>query len=75
MASLQLAMTFPWTRESVPCATTWLIAVPPKAAIQTIETSVGIGITQVMNSRTVRPRLTRAMNMPMTGDQEIHQAR
>ena len=48
---------------------------PPKAAIRNIETPVGIGITQVMNSRTVRPRLTRALNMPMTGDREIHQAR
>ena len=31
-------------------------------------------MTQNMNSRTVRPRLTRAMNMPTKGDQEIHQA-
>ena len=49
-------------------------AVPPKAVIHKIETAVGIKSTQTMNSRTVRPRLTRAMNMPTKGDQEIHQA-
>ena len=51
-----------------------LIAAPPKTAIQKTQTMLGITSTQVMNSRTVRPRLTRAMNMPTKGDQLIHQA-
>jgi hypothetical protein len=38
------------------------------------QTKDGMISTQMMNSRTVRPRLTRAMNMPTNGDQEIHQA-
>ena len=35
---------------------------------------VGIISTQMMNSRTVRPKLMRAMNMPTKGAQAIHQA-
>ncbi|KKL91131.1 hypothetical protein LCGC14_1897740, partial [marine sediment metagenome] len=34
----------------------------------------GISKTQMINSRTVRPRETRAMNMPTKGAQEIHHA-
>jgi len=49
-------------------------AVPPKTPIQITLTMVGMTITQKTNSRTVRPRDTRAMNLPMNGDQEIHQA-
>ena len=33
---------------------------------------VGTNITPSMNSRIVRPRLMRAMNMPTKGAQEIH---
>ena len=35
---------------------------------------VGMFIARVSRGRTVRPRLTRAMNMPTNGDQEIHHA-
>ena len=52
----------------------WFSAVPPKTVIHRTQTVVGMINTQMMNSRTVRPRLTRAMNMPTKGDQEIHQA-
>src|SRR6056297_4083161 len=52
----------------------WLMAVPPKAVIHRTETSDGTSSTATRNSRTVRPRLTRAMNMPTKGDQLIHQA-
>ena len=62
-----------WTEER-PWVTTWLIAVPPSAVIHSVETSEGISSTATRNSRTVRPRLTRAMNMPTKGDQLIHQA-
>src|SRR5690606_21941510 len=51
-----------------------LIAVPPKLVIQRTETSEGTSSTAIISSRTVRPRLTLAMNMPTKGDQEIHQA-
>ena len=34
---------------------------------------VGTNITPSMNSRMVRPRLIRAMNIPTKGAQEIHQ--
>lgn len=50
------------------------MAVPPKAVIQSTPTSMGMISTQIRNSRTLRPRLTRAMNIPTKGDQEIHQA-
>ena len=47
---------------------------PPKAVIHSTDTIEGTNSTQNRNSRTVRPRLTRAMNMPTNGDQEIHHA-
>jgi hypothetical protein len=50
------------------------IAVPPKAVIHRTEISEGTISTAVRNCRTVRPRETRAMNMPTKGDQLIHQA-
>src|SRR6056297_1774160 len=59
---------------SKPVPMNWLIAVPPKAVIQSTETKEGTSSTATRNSRTVRPRLTRAMNMPTNGDQLIHQA-
>ncbi len=46
-----------------------LIATPPKTDIHTTQTSDGISSTLIRNSRTVRPRDTRAMNMPTKGDQ------
>ncbi|MNO97368.1 hypothetical protein D3C76_890740 [compost metagenome] len=52
----------------------WPRAVPPNAVIHNTETSDGTSSTAIRNSRTVRPRLTRAMNMPTNGDQLIHQA-
>lgn len=57
-----------------PSCTNWVIAVPPNTAIHSTQTKLGINNTQTRNSRTVRPRLTRAMNMPTNGDQLIHQA-
>jgi len=50
------------------------MAVPPKTVIHRVHASEGTISTETMNSRTVRPRETRAMNMPTKGDQEIHQA-
>ena len=52
----------------------WLIAVPPSTVIHNTQASDGTSNTATMNSRTVRPRDTRAMNMPTNGDHEIHQA-
>jgi len=34
----------------------------------------GTSSTPIRNSRTVRPREMRAMNIPTNGDQAIHQA-
>ena len=50
------------------------MAVPPKMANHTSETSDGTRRTPVMNWRIVRPREMRAMNMPTNGVQLIHQA-
>ena len=47
---------------------------PPKVAIHSRAMIVGTISTQVMNSRTVRPKLMRPMNMPTKGAQAIHQA-
>src|SRR5690554_4376386 len=58
---------------NTPCRV-WLMAVPPKAVIHSTETNEGTSSTEIRNSRTVRPRETRAMNIPTKGDQEIHQA-
>ena len=51
-----------------------VIAVPPSAVIHSTEISAGITSTAVRNCRTVRPRETRAMNIPTNGDQLIHHA-
>src|SRR5690606_28788691 len=53
---------------------TWWMAVPPNAVIHRTETSEGTSSTAARNSRTVRPRLMRAMNMRTKGDQLIHHA-
>ena len=50
------------------------MAVLPKTVIQTKVKPAGTSRTPRMNSRTVRPREMRAMNMPTKGDQAIHQA-
>ena len=55
-------------------AMTCQMAVPPNAAIQNVQTTVGRRMTQIANSRTVRPRETRAMNMPTNGDHDTHHA-
>ena len=46
----------------------------PKTVIQRKVKAVGTSSTPMMNSRTVRPREIRAMNIPTNGDQAIHQA-
>ncbi len=50
------------------------IAVLPNTVIHTSVKPVGTNSTPRTNSRIVRPREMRAMNMPTKGDQEIHQA-
>ncbi len=49
------------------------MAVFPKTVIHRKVNSTGTSRTPVTNSRMVRPREIRAMNMPTKGDQEIHQ--
>ncbi len=56
---------------SVCCA--WM-ADPPKIENQMRATMLGARSTPTTNSRMVRPRLMRAMNMPTNGVHEIHQA-
>ncbi|MNC67623.1 hypothetical protein D3C75_1181330 [compost metagenome] len=46
----------------------------PKTVIHRKVKAVGTSSTPMTNSRTVRPREMRAMNMPTNGDQAIHQA-
>ena len=48
-------------------------AEPPKIASHRKAIEVGTNIAPNMNSRMVRPREMRAMNMPTKGAQEIHQ--
>ncbi len=70
------ASTLPAVCASAPWAT-WVsiqIALLPKAVIHSRLNAVGTSSTPTMNSRTVRPREMRAMNMPTKGDQEIHHA-
>ncbi len=50
------------------------MAVPPEIAKARKHTMVGASSTTVTNSRSVRPRLIRAMKIPTKGVQEIHQA-
>src|SRR5690606_13884880 len=50
------------------------MAVPPKAVIHSTDTTDGTSSTATRNSRTVRPRLMGAMNIPPKGDQLIHHA-
>ena len=57
-----------------PCMISWLSAVPPNTENQTKAASVGASMVPRMNSRMVRPRETRAMNIPTNGDQLTHQA-
>src|SRR6218665_121275 len=49
-------------------------AVLTKMVIHRNVMNVGTSMTPMMNSRMVRPKDTRAMNMPTKGDQAIHQA-
>ena len=51
-----------------------VMAVFPKTVIQRKVKPEGTSKTFRMNSRTVRPREMRAMNMPTNGDQAIHHA-
>ena len=50
------------------------IAILPNTDIQNTQASEGTNNTDTKNSRTVRPRDTRAMNIPTNGDHAIHQA-
>src|SRR5690606_41852952 len=61
---------------SAPSATvvSMIIAELPKTVSHRKVKPTGTNRTAVTNSRTVRPREMRAMNMPTKGDQEIHQA-
>ncbi|MNV60614.1 hypothetical protein D3C71_1530840 [compost metagenome] len=70
------ASTLPAAWASAPWAT-WVsiqIAPLPNAVIHSRLKAVGISSTPTTNSRTVRPREMRAMNMPTNGDQDTHQA-
>ena len=49
------------------------MAVLPNTVIQKKVNSTGTSSTPVTNSRMVRPREIRAMNMPTKGDHAIHQ--
>ncbi len=49
------------------------MAVFPKTVIHRRATDEGTSKTPKRNSRIVRPREMRAMNMPTKGDQAIHQ--
>lgn len=51
-----------------------LIPDPPKIVNHSAQNSVGTAKTPKMNSRTVRPLETRAINVPTKGDQAIHHA-
>src|SRR5690625_3739894 len=51
-----------------------LIAVPPNTENHKAPKIVGTNITPKTNSRIVRPRETRAINVTTKGDQAIHQA-
>src|SRR5690606_4245501 len=58
----------------MPCIMTMWMAVSPNTVIQMKVKPTGTNSTPTTNSRMVRPRETRAMNMPTNGDQAIHQA-
>src|SRR5690606_5149105 len=60
------------TRPASP-ASSKLIAVLPNTTIQKNVVSDGASSTPAMNSRIVRPREIRAINIPTNGDQLIHQ--
>ncbi|MNE79493.1 hypothetical protein D3C80_1759840 [compost metagenome] len=62
--------------EMAPAATprSRLMAELPKTVIHRKVKAEGTSNTPIRNSRTVRPREMRAMNMPTNGDQAIHQA-
>ena len=51
-----------------------LMPAPPKIANHTRLTTVGTRRTPVTNSRMVRPREIRAMNIPTNGVHETHHA-
>ncbi len=67
-----LATAVPRAPAAVPVS--MKMAVLPNTVIQKKVNPAGMKSTAVTNSRTVRPREMRAMNMPTKGDQEIHQA-
>jgi hypothetical protein len=68
-SALTAAASAPWAT-----VVSMNIAVLPNTVIQKKVKPAGMNSTATMNSRTVRPREMRAMNMPTKGDHEIHQA-
>ncbi|MNI52410.1 hypothetical protein D3C73_1071870 [compost metagenome] len=64
------------TTSAKPCTLStrimWM-AVSPNTVIQNSVKPAGTSSTPVTNSRIVRPREMRAMNMPTKGDHAIHQ--
>ena len=70
------ASTLPTVCASAPpamCVSTQMAPLP-KAVIHKRLKAVGTSSTPTTNSRMVRPREMRAMNMPTNGDHEIHHA-
>ena len=63
-----------WLTAVSPAAAKSRRALPPRAPNQTMVTRVGPSSAARMNSRTVRPLETRAMNIPTKGDHATHQA-
>ena len=70
------ASTLDAVSDSAPAATcvSSQMALLPNTVIHSRLKAVGTSSTPMMNSRMVRPREMRAMNMPTKGDHEIHQA-
>ncbi|MOA09827.1 hypothetical protein D3C78_1296820 [compost metagenome] len=60
-------------RSRAPSAMIRLMALLPNTVIHSSVKPAGTNSTPVTNSRMVRPRETRAINMPTKGDQDNHQ--
>jgi hypothetical protein len=69
---ISAAMARPTSPAAIPVSMT--IAVLPNTVIQMKVKPAGMKSTAVTNSRTVRPREMRAINMPTNGAHEIHHA-
>src|SRR5690606_7820276 len=71
---VEISAAIAWPTSPAATPVSMNIAVLPNTVIQMKVKPAGMNSTAVTNSRTVRPREMRAMNMPTNGDQEIHQA-